>query len=86
MSQQVAGGRPRREARVEFGIGNKEKENIMIFVCERSGTQMTCLESGTSDELFHRPESSRLLNIPNSSLRSLDKICRSKLENNNRRR
>ena len=33
---------------------------------------MTCLESGTSDELFHRPESSRLLNIPNPSLRSLD--------------
>jgi hypothetical protein len=33
---------------------------------------MTCLESGASDELFHRPESSRLLNIPNPSLRSLD--------------
>ena len=31
MSQQVAGGRPRREAQVEFGIWNKKNEKYNDF-------------------------------------------------------
>jgi hypothetical protein len=80
----VAGGRPRREVQGRNGIWNKEMRILWIFVGWSSVRGADDLprgesereRSGHSDELFHRPESSRVdrgtADTPDLVFRSLE--------------